>query len=45
MAAVKKVGGINKYEVNSISATNAEVCILRMLNCLKMDFRMIYLKI
>ena len=34
MTIVKKVGGINEYEVNSISAGNIEIYILHMLNCL-----------
>jgi hypothetical protein len=42
MATVKKVGGINEYEVNSISAAKTEIYILHMLNCLKMDFKIIF---
>lgn len=42
MSTAKKVGGINEYEVNSISAGNLEIYILHMLNCFKMNFKMIY---
>jgi hypothetical protein len=45
MSTAKKVGGINEYEVNSISAGNIEIYILHMLNCFKMDFKMTYLDI
>ena len=45
MTIVKKVGGINEYEVNSISAGNIEIYILHKLNCFKMDLMMIYLGI
>ena len=38
MATMKKVGGINEYEVNSITAANIEVYILHMLNRFEMDF-------
>jgi hypothetical protein len=42
MSTAKKVGGINEYEVNSISAGKLEIYILHMLNCFKMNFKMIY---
>jgi len=45
MSTAKKVGGINDYEVNSISAGNIEIYILHKLNCFKMDLMMIYLGI
>lgn len=45
MSTAKKVGCINEYEVNSISAGNTDVYILHMLNCFKMDFKMFYLNI
>jgi hypothetical protein len=45
ISTAKKVGGVNEYEINSISAGDIEIYILHMLNCLKMDFKMIYLDI
>ena len=46
VSTAKIVGGINKYEINSISAGNIKiyyVYILHMLNCFKMDLKMTYL--
>ena len=45
MSTVKKVGGIKEYEINSISAETIEIYILHILNCFKMDFKIIYLDI
>ena len=45
MSTTKKVGGINEYELNNISAGNIDIYILHMLNCFKMDLKMIYLDI
>jgi len=45
MSTAKKVGSINEYEINSISAGNIERYILQILNCCKMDLKMIYLEI
>jgi hypothetical protein len=43
MSTAKKVGAIIEHEINSISAGNIEICILHILNCFKMDLKMIYL--
>jgi hypothetical protein len=45
MSTVKKVGCIKDYEINSISAGNKEIYILHILNCFKMDLKIISLDI